>query len=165
MANLGELKTLLESKARQDREQIEALTKNELTRLANDLRDFCKNELNTTKTDIANTTAEIESELSRLTRRRAMRYALPWALNLALLATICGGSWGLMRYYSHTIQSQQERIAEQRQTLAQIEARTWGVDLQQAQDGSGLLVILPGEMKAETGWTVGPREAIKLSKK
>ena len=189
-SNVQSLAAKLAEKQASDREQIEALTRRELEKLASDLQkrssaalsgtlDAIESDLNQrlsgikkqieaqTKplsTSLASVKAEAET-LQALTFRGWLK---PLALSLSLLLGICAGSWGLMQYLSSSLESQLQtraqlsrQIEAQRQTLAQIEAKTWGVELHQNAKGERFLV-LPQSVKPDAGWTVGDRPAVKL---
>ncbi len=79
-----------------------------------------------------------------------------------------------MQWLSYSITSQLEtratlaqQIEQQQQALAKIEARTWGVELHQAQDGGRFLILPPG-VEPSTGWKFGQgrqeRQAVRLGK-
>lgn len=190
-SNVQSLAAKLAEKQATDREQIEALTRRELEKLASDLQkrssaalsgtlDAIESDLNQRlsgikkqieaqtrplSTSLASVKAEAET-LQALTFRGWLK---PLALSLSLLLGIFAGSWALIAWLSHSIQGQLEtraalaqQIEQQQQALAKIEARTWGVELHQ--DSNGRFLILPPGVEPSTGWQIGKRQAVRLGK-
>ena len=84
-----------------------------------------------------------------------------------LSAGICVGSWAGTRWHWTTIEQQIETlavlrvdIAQARQTLAQLEEKTWSVELREI-DGQRFVVLPDGSLE-HPPWTVGGRPALKL---
>lgn len=191
-SNAQSLAATLAEKREQDRKQIEALTRNELERLAENLRrqssaalgstlNAIESELNESLNEIRLRIEEqsmpLESNL-RVLRGVVMQlhglalksWIKPVATALSLLLGIFCGSWALTLWFSSGIRDQLEiradlarQIREQEDTLARIEARTWGVTF--LEDKEGRFLILPPGVKPATGWTVGNKNAVKLGKK
>ena len=93
----------------------------------------------------------------------------PLVVGLSLWIGICAGGWATMRWLSMSIQARIERVTEldhdiyeARQTLAQLEADTWGVALLEIEGER--LVVLPAGTLDDTGWTWRDRPAVKLSR-
>lgn len=189
------LAATLAEKQTADRRQVEDLMKRELDALAQSFKRQSDAALSTTlsaiESELHARLSSIKRETEKQTRPlsaslasvRAEAEALqaltlrawlkPLALSLSLLLGIFGGSLGLMQWLSHSMQSKLEtraalaqQIEQQRQTLAQIEARTWGVEMRQ--DSNGRFLILPPGVEPVTGWTFGQgrqqRQAVKLGK-
>jgi hypothetical protein len=191
-SNAQSLAATLAEKREQDRKQIEALTRNELERLAENLRRQSSAALGSTLNAIE---SELNERLDEIRLRieeqsmpleanlRALRgvamqlqglalksWIKPVATALSLLLGIFCGSWALTLWFSSGIRDQMEiradlarQIREQEDTLARIEARTWGVTF--LEDKNGRFLILPPGVKPVTGWTVGKKNAVKLGKK
>ena len=92
----------------------------------------------------------------------------PLVVGLRFWLGICGGSWATMHWLSTRIQARIQTVAaldldieEARQTLARLEAATWGIALRDI-DGERF-VVLPTGALADPPWTVGTRPAVKLS--
>ncbi len=84
-----------------------------------------------------------------------------------LSAGICGGSWAGTRWLWTTIEQQIEAltvlrvdIEQARQSLAQLEKKTWRVELREI-DGQRFVVLPAGSLERPR-WTVGGRPALKL---
>jgi hypothetical protein len=186
------LAATLAEKREQDRKQIEALTRSELEQLAESLKRQSSAALGSTLNAIESELSErlngirlrieqqsmpLESSLKAFRGETAALQALalkswikPVATSLSLLLGIFCGSWALTLWFSSGIRDQLETRADlaqqirgQQDTLAKIEARTWGVTF--LEDNDGRFLILPPGMKPATGWTVGKRNAVKLGKK
>ena len=195
-SNVQSLAATLKQKQAEDRQQIEALTKNELNALARNLQQQSRDALNTTlsaiESDLNQRLAGIKKQIEAQTRPLSASLASvkaeaeilqaltfrawlkPLALSLSLLLGIFIGSLALMQWLSYSITSQLEtratlaqQIEQQQQALAKIEARTWGVELHQAQDGGRFLILPPG-VEPSTGWKFGQgkqsRQAVRLGK-
>ena len=79
---------------------------------------------------------------------------------------IFGGSWATMRWLSRSIQDRIEtlavangRIEQARETLAELEADTWGIALQEIEGER--YVVLPFGTLADPGWEVRDQPAVK----
>lgn len=80
-------------------------------------------------------------------------------LGLSLLL-VFSASAGALFWTGQKVADNLAQIEQQRQTLAQIEARTWGLRLQEGTNGR--FIVLPDGVKAVSGWTVGKNQALKL---
>ena len=160
-SNPSDLSARVRNRMEADRRQIEAATTSELRRLGENLRAVVSDELRTIEADTAAATARTRALLLNAWLR-------PLVVGLTLFLGISGGSWGLMRWLSVSIQQRIEtlavldvRIDQARETLAEIEDTTWGVTLREI-DGERF-VVLPDGTLANPPWTVGGRPALKLS--
>ena len=89
-----------------------------------------------------------------------------------LFLGICGGSWGLTRWYSNNIQSLIQRrdaltlqIEREQTRLDQILAQTWGVWLHEAEDGARSVVLPKGTPLGKNWpWKVQGQPALLLSR-
>ena len=195
-SNVQSLAAKLAEKQATDREQIESLTRSELEKLASDLQkqssaalsgtldaiesdlnqrlDGIKKQIEEQTKPLSASLASVKAEAETLQALTFRGWLKPLALSLSLLLGIFAGSWGLTALFSHSIKSQLEtratlaqQIEQQQRTLAQIEAKTWGVELHQAQDGGRFLILPPG-VEPATGWKFGQgrqeRQAVKLGK-
>lgn len=190
-SNVQSLSAKLAEKQATDRQQIEAMTRSELDALAQSLKKQSNAALSTTldaiESDLNQRLAGIKKQIEAQTKPLSASLASvkaeaetlqaltfrgwlkPLALSLSLLLGIFAGSWALMQWLSYSITSQLETRAElaqqikvQEQTLAKIEARTWGVEFNQ--DSNGRFLILPPGVEPSTGWKVGNRQAVRLGK-
>lgn len=190
-SNVASLAATLKQKQDEDRQQIEALTRNELETLAANLKkqssaalsgtldaiesdlnkrlDGIKKQIEAQTRPLSASLASVKAEAETLQALTFRGWLKPLALSLSLLLGIFAGSWALTAWFSHSIQSQIEtraelaqQIEQQRQTLAKIEANTWGVDFNQ--DSAGRFLILPPGVEPSTGWKIGNRQAVRLGK-
>ncbi len=168
LANLAER---MKEKAEQERQQIESIVSGELTNLRLNLSDATRNALNTIKSDMEGEIRSARWALKDQTQTLCWSIGQRWLMvSLIALAAIIGvtlGGWGLAklverkvlnlhREISH-LQGQQTQLEA---TVNQLEAKTWGLELLEAQEGR--FIVLPPNTTAKTGWTRGKRQAIKV---
>ena len=144
-----------------DRQRFEEIAASELRLLGENLRAVANGALRTIEGDTAAMVGRTRVILLNAWLR-------PLVVGLSLFLAFSGGSWGLMHWLSTTIQSRIETLAtlevhieDARETLAEIEDRTWGVTLLEV-DGERF-VMLPDGTLDDPPWTVGERPALKLS--
>lgn len=188
ISHASDLSRVLRQKLEDDRLQIEALTSSELSKLADALKQQSHAALSTTldaiesdlnqrlngiKKQIEAQTkplvshlASVRAEASALQRLTVRAWLKPLLLSLSLSLGIFAGSWGLMQWLSHGIQSQLEtraalaqEIQRQKRVLAQIESKTWGLELHE--DSNGRFVIMPPGVEPSI-WKFGQGEAVRL---
>jgi hypothetical protein len=105
---------------------------------------------------------KVKTESEALALMTAKSWLKPVLISLAILASISLPVWGLTHYLADQIKSNLELIEQQEQTLSQIQSQTFGVTFQQ--DPTGQFLILPEGTRAEGGYQVGKRQAVKLLK-
>ena len=161
-SNVSDLHTRLQERAEFEREQVQAIFRSECRELAANLKIIGEQELNT----IERTTHVWGNLMSWAVLKAWMR---PVAVGLAIFLSICGGSWGLMRWLSSEIQNRLETrieldasIIEARRTIERIEQTTWGVNL--VERPNGRFVVLPYGVLDSPPWVVDERPAIRLSR-
>ncbi|MCY4628336.1 MAG: hypothetical protein OXE58_12325 [Acidobacteria bacterium] len=144
-----------------DRRQIEETAASELRQLGENLSAVANGALRTIESDT-------EASVARMRVMLLNAWLRPLVVGLSLFLAFSGGSWGLMRWLSASIQSEIEtlamlevRIDQARETLVEIEDTTWGVTLREI-DGERFLVLPDGALE-DPPWTVGGRPALKLS--
>ena len=159
-SNPNDFNVRLASQMAAERRQIEKTAASELRRLGKNLRAVANDELRTTETVTAAGIARIHVVLLNAWLR-------PLVVGLMIFLGISGGSWGLMRWLSTSIQSRIEtravldvQIEEARETLAGIEQTTWGVTL--VEIGRERFVVLPDGTLANPPLTVDGRPALQL---
>ena len=157
----NDLTARLRSRLETDRRQIEETAASELKRLGESLRSIANGELRTTEADTAAATARTRA----LLRNAWLR---PLVVGLSLFLGFSAGSWALTRSLSARIQTRIETLAaldvqieEARETLAEMEDTTWGVNLMEV--GGERFVILPAGAPDHPLWSVDGRPALKLS--
>lgn len=177
----------LRQKLETDRRAVESLTRQELEKLASDLRKACASALSSTEAAIDKTTRDALSrlgarsemlsatlsEIEQRTKATTILTTRNWikflVIGLSLFLGVSLGSWGLTQFLASRIQGQIEtkaalalEIEYQQRTLEQIEAKTWGIEFKQ--DDHGRFLVFPSGVQPSTGWTVGKRQAVKLGK-
>ena len=145
-----------------ERGEIEALTTNELERLAENSRRVARSALRSIERDTEEATGRMRALLLKAWLR-------PLVVGLSLWLGIFGGSWATMHWLWTGIQSRIEmavdldlRIEEARQTLTQMEVDTWGIVLSEI--NGERFVVLPFGTLDNPAWTVRDRPAVKLSR-
>ena len=145
-----------------ERGEIEALTANELERLAENSRRVARSALRSIERDTEEATGRMRALLLKAWLR-------PLVVGLSLWLGIFGGSWATMHWLWTGIQSRIEmavdldlRIEEARQTLTQMEVDTWGIVLSEI--NGERFVVLPFGTLDNPAWTVRDRPTVKLSR-
>jgi MbeB-like, N-term conserved region. len=84
-------------------------------------------------------------------------------LTLTLVSFLLVGTCGSVLWWQGSrIVSNQNELARQEDALSKLTARTWGVTYQE--DQNGRFLVLPSGTKADVGWKVEKRQAVKLVK-
>ena len=175
-SNVSDLRTRLEQKSEQDRQQIEELIRNELGKLSENLRSIVESELATIERDtrqrMASAAQRVHATLDTLqsvNEALTKAWLRPVVIGLSLFLGILGGSWGLTRWLSNDIESLLQRraeltveIEEQQRTVERLKETTWGVVLHEGSQGKKFVILPHGSLK-DPPWTVGGRPAAKLS--
>ncbi len=145
-----------------DRRQIEETAARELERLGERLNAVANGALRSIEADTAAATERMRELLLKAWLR-------PLVVGLSLFLGISGGSWATMHWLWRSIELRIEtlaalnvRIEHARETLAEIEATTWGVTLLEI-DGERFVVLPTGTLDYPP-WTVLDRPAVKLSR-
>ena len=157
----NDLTARLRSRLENERREIEELTASELKRLGVNSRRVARNALSTIERDTEEATGRIRELLVKAWLR-------PLIVGLSLWLGFFGGSWATMRWLAGSIQDRIEtlasanaRIEEANETLAELEADTWGIALREIEGER--YVVLPFGTLADPGWEVRDRPAVKLS--
>ena len=146
----SDLKARLQKQAGQEREQIEALTRSELKKLAENLRQRVEDESYIIVRDIKDHTRRMNAALWGAWLRSVV-------IGVCLFLGILAGSWGLTRWYANQIQS----LIETRAALERIEQTTWGVKLVEV-DGRRF-AILPESTPENPLGIMDGRPTVRLS--
>ena len=156
----SDLTSRLQRRLENERAEIETTAARELKVLGESLRGVAQSALSTIEADTGAWIGRV-----RATLLRGWLWLL--AFGLMLSAGICVGSWAGTRWLWTTIEQQIETlavlrvdIAQARQTLAQLEEKTWSVELREI-DGQRFVVLPDGSLE-HPPWTVGGRPALKL---
>ena len=157
----NDLTDRLRRRLESERREIEELTASELERLGENSRRVAKNALRTIERD----TEEAAGKMRELLLKAWQR---PLIVGLSLWLGFFGGSWATMRWLGWSIHDRMEtlaaanaRIEEAHETLAELEADTWGIALREIKGER--YVVLPFGTVADPGWEVRDRPAVKLS--
>ena len=160
-SNHGDLTSRLQRRLETERAEIEATAARELKVLGESLRGVASSALRTIEADTAAATGRMRGMLLRA-------WLWPLVAGLSLSVGICGGSWAAMHWLWTAIEWKVETLAaltvdieQARETLAEIEETTWGLELREI-DGARF-VVLPAGTLNNPPWTVGGRPALKLS--
>ena len=175
---LGELNQKVQQRMEEEKSAVEDAARQTLERLQQSLSACADAALTTTENAIRSRSEAMSQRLKEDLQHMATRYNLlnwsmlrAWVCHLllavALLLGLMGGSWGFMHLTARDVRQLQQEIAalEQeresvKQTIAELESKTWGWRLHS--DKNGRFIILPLGMKAITGWEVGKQKALKL---
>jgi DNA-binding transcriptional regulator GbsR (MarR family) len=111
---------------------------------------------------LAEALAALKEDSQALASMTARSWVKPAAISLAVLLSISVPAWGLIHYLASQVQVNLALIQQQERALQQLQAKTWGIELQE--DQTGRYLILPPGLKPETGWKFGNRQAVKLGK-
>ena len=157
----NDLTERLRRRLESERREIEKLTASELERLAANSRRVARNALRTIERDTEEATGRMRELLAKAWQR-------PLIVGLSLWLGFFGGSWATMRWLSRSIHDRIEtlaaanaRIEAAHETLAELEADTWGIALREIKGER--YVVLPFGTVADPGWEVRDRPAVKLS--
>lgn len=154
-----------------ENERLANLTKQQLSDLRSELNGILQRELNTIRSDIHSQFGALSREyqttqkslLWQLTRSRILYPALT---AFSVLATIWLSGWGLSTWQEREIAQNWRTLREQRQTLATLEQKTWGLTLVAASNGH--FIVLPKNATTNNNWTYpladGKHPAILLEK-
>ena len=143
----NDLTDRLRRRLESERREIEELTASELRKLAENSRRVARNALRTIERDTEEATGRMRELLAKAWQR-------PLIVGLSLWIGFFGGSWATMRWLGWSIH---DRI----ETLAELEADTWGIALREIKGER--YVVLPFGTVADPGWEVRDRPAVKLS--
>ena len=162
-SSANDLTDRLRRRLENERREIEELTASELERLAENSRRVARNALSTIERD----TEEATQRMRELLVKAWLR---PLIVGLSLWLGFFGESWATMRWLARSIQARIEtlatanvRIEQARETLAELEADTWGIALREIEGER--YVVLPFGTLADPGWEVRDRPALKLLNK
>ena len=169
--SLTSLAERMRAKTEQDRQELEALTRQQFDALSKSLRQSSAAALRTTEAAIQEKLGTLEESIASRCQTLSWTFGRKWLqallLSMALLAGTALGGWGVMAMLTHRLTALQDEIqslnankADLENTVGQLEKRTWGLKLLENQDGR--FIILPPKTSAHTGWTVGKQQAVKL---
>ena len=174
MQNTGNLNSLAErikARTEQDRQEVEALTRQQFSALQQSLSESSKTALSTTEAAILRQLAGLEQNVT--SRCRMLSAAFGWKCLQALVITSCVltgaglGGWGLFTLAEKKVTALQREIAalsERKETLEMQNARIWatfkGLEPYQA-EGKDYLLTPEGWTITHAG-TTGKRDAWRV---
>ena len=169
--SLASLVERMRTKAIQDRETIEALTRQQFDALSESLRQSSTVALSTTEAAIQDALGRLEASIASRCQTLSWTFGRRWLqallMSLALLMGTAMGGWGLLNMLQSKAAALQNEIQDLRDAKAALEAtvaklsdRTWGLKLLENQEGR--FIVLPPKTMPKTGWTVGKQQAVKL---
>ncbi|EHJ48327.1 hypothetical protein DFW101_2322 [Solidesulfovibrio carbinoliphilus subsp. oakridgensis] len=169
--SLASLAERMRAKTEQDRQELEALTRQQFNALSESLRQSSTAALRTTEAAIQEKLGKLEESIASRCQTLSWAFGKRWLqallLSMALLMGTALGGWGVVTLITNRVLALQGEIqslnaskAELENTVGQLEKRTWGLKLLENQDGR--FIILPPKTSAHTGWTVGKQQAVKL---
>ena len=158
----GDLTSRLRSRLETDRQRIEDAAARELARLGESLSAVASDALRSIEADTEKATARMRELLMKAWLR-------PLVVGMSLFLGICGGSWATMHWLSRVIDSRLEtltevniRIERARETLAEMQETTWGVELREI--SGERYVALPVRTPVRSAFTMDERPYLKLSR-
>lgn len=177
MQNTGNLNSLtekLKAKTERERQEMEALTRQQFDALSQSLRESSKNALSTTEAAILSQCASLEQNVT--SRCRILSAAFGWKCLQALVITLCilAGAmfscWGLLALAEKKITALNREIttlSERKESLETQSARIWatfkGLEPHHA-EGKDYLLTPEGWTIVHAG-TTGKRDAWRVVRK
>ena len=161
-SSANDLTERLRRRLESERKEIEELTASELERLGANSRRVARNALRTIERD----TEEATGRMRELLLKAWLR---PFVVGLGLWLGIFAGGWETMRWLSRSIYTRFETLAEvnvrivrARETLAEMEETTWGVELREI--SGERYAALPVGTPGRPSFTMDGRPYMKLSR-
>jgi len=158
----GDLTSRLRNRLEADRRRIEDEAARELARLGENLSAVASGALRSIEADTVQATGRMRELLMKAWLR-------PLVVGMSLFLGICGGSWATMHWRSRIIDSRFEtltevniRIHRARETLAEMQETTWGVELMEI--NGERYVALPARTSGRPAFTMDERPYLKLSR-
>ena len=169
--SLASLAERMRAKTEQDRQELEALTRQQFNALSESLRQSSTAALRTTEAAIQEKLGTLEENIASRCQTLSWTFGKKWLqallLSMAFLMGTTLGGWGVVTLLTHRVMALQDEIqslnaskTELESTAVQLEKRTWGLRLLENREGR--FIILPPKTSANTGWSVGKQRAVKL---
>ena len=178
MQNTGNLNSLaekLKAKAELERQQIEALTRQQFDTLSQSLHESSKTALSTTEAAILNGITEMEENITSrcqsLGHMFNRKYLLSIALSAGILFMTVLTCWGMVTLYQHRITDTRRELAEltrEKEALQAQNARVWGTfkDMEPHHaEGKDYLLLPAGRKFQFAGLMPDKREAWEIVRK
>lgn len=173
--NLSSLAERMKARTERERQEVEALTRQQFEALRENLSASSKNALTTTEAAIMRQLKDLEKTVSSLCRTLSWMFARKWLQALLItLSTLIGVAlagwaigWGLLTLAENKITDVQREINTLNQqksalekTVTQLEVKTWGVRLVEAPEGR--FIVLPPKNTLKPGWNIDNKPAWKV---
>ena len=158
----NDLTSRLRSRLETDRQRIEDAAARELARLGENLSAVASGALRSIEADTEKATGRMRELLIKAWLR-------PLVVGMSLFLGICGGSWATTHWLSRIIDSRLKtltevniRIERARETLAELQETTWGVELREITGER--YAVLPAIAPSRPAFTMDGRPYMKLSR-
>ena len=162
-SNVNDLSARLRRRTEAEELETTAIAERELRKFGETLSAGANDKLRITE-------AAMEAQVGRIQGLLWRGWLRSVVVGLFVFLGIFVGSWGLTQWQSSRVQRLVERqealrlaIAQEQQTLAQLQAQTWGVWLHEAEDGTRHVVFPKRPFNADWPWTVQGQPAVPLS--
>ena len=160
---MNELSAQLRQRTETERRKMDAIAERERRKFGETLHASAHDKLRISE-------AAMEAQVGRIQGLLLRAWLRPLVVGLCVFPGILAGSWGLTQWQSNRVERLVERqealrgaIAQEQQTLAQLQAQTWGVWLHEAEDGTRHVVFPKRPFNADWPWTVQGQPAVPLS--
>ena len=171
----GHLKSLaerLKEKAEQERIETEKVFSGQLQTLSDNLLALSQNAVRTTSDAMAQEITNATGNLNRDYHILGMAVARKWVSMAMLGLSRCLGmtlaGWGMVEvglWRLNKCRTERDSLKEEcrtlRETVENLQYGTWGVTLQQRENGR-FIVLPPGKKPDGRAWTIGERNAIRM---
>ena len=161
--NVSDLTARMRRQTEAEDRETTAIAERELRKFGETLSASANDKLRITE-------AAMEAQVGRIQGLLWHAWLRPLVVGLFVFLGIFAGSWGLTQWQSSRVERLVERqetlrlaIAQEQQTLAQLQAQTWGVWLHEAEDGTRHVVLPQGALGENWRWTVQGQPALQLS--
>ena len=160
---MNELSAQLRQRTETERRKMDAIAERERRKFGETLSASAHDKLRIAE-------AAMEAQVGRIQGLLWRGWLQSLVVGLLVFLSIFVGSWGLTQWQSSRVERLVERqealqlaIAQEQQTLAQLQAQTWGVWLHEAEDGTRHVVFPKRPFNADWPWTVQGQPAVPLS--
>ena len=161
--NVNELSARLRRRTQAEEQETTAIAERELRKFGETLSASANDKLRISE-------AAMEAQVGRIQGLLWRGWLRSLVVGLFVFPGIFAGSWGLTQWQSSRVERLFERqealrlqVAQEQQTLAQLQAQTWGVRLHEAEDGTRHVLFPQGALGENWRWTVQGQPALQLS--
>ena len=161
--NVNELSARIRRRTEAEELETTAIAERELRKFGETLSASANDKLRITE-------VAMEAQVGRIQGLLWRGWLRSLLVGLFVFLGILGGSWGVTQWQSSRVERLVERqealrlaIAQEQQTLEQLQAQTWGVWLHEAEDGTRHVVFPKRPFNEDWPWTVQGQPAVPLS--